>query len=107
MIIDAKGILIDGKVYTVKILPDDDVTPDDYDCFGSEGTEAFLAGEWRFVGVVVEDDKGRNDSLWAVAYGAFPGVDPITLDTLIAQPYAEINGVDLTLPETLAYGITP
>lgn len=105
MIIDAKGIMIDGKVYTVKILPDNEITPDDYDCFGNEGTEAFLAGEWRFVGVVVQDGNGREDSLWAVAYGAFPGVEPITLDTLLTQPYAEIGGVDLTLPETLAYGI--
>lgn len=106
MIIDAKGILIDGKAYTVKILPDNEITPDDADCYGGEDITAWQAGEWRYVGVVVEDDNGREDSLWGVEYGAFPGRSPITLDTLITEPYMSVDGVDVTMPETLAYGIT-
>ena len=82
---------------TARIVPDDDMRPTDFDCYGSDEMKAWERGEWSFVGIVlsVYVDGFRLDShaasLWAIDCN-FPGGD---------NAYLQEIANDL-LPEALA-----
>jgi hypothetical protein len=65
---------------TARIVPDDDMRPTDFDCYGPDEMKAWERGEWSFVGIVlsVSVDGFRLDSHAASLWGIdcnFPGGD--------------------------------
>lgn len=65
---------------TARIVPDDDMRPTDFDCYGSDEMKAWERGDWSFVGIVlsVSVDGFRLDSHAASLWGIdcnFPGGD--------------------------------
>lgn len=93
-----------GHRYTVIVVPDDDATPYDADCYSPDDVDAWRKGLWRYVGVLLRDGGGQQvDSLWGVEYGEIltggtGGIDLITIDTI-----ADVHPV----PQMLSDLVTP
>jgi hypothetical protein len=70
-------VSVDYGALTIRatIVPDNDTSPTDFDCYTEKQIEAYNRGEWRFVGVVVSihlDDITLDDhaaSLWGCDCG--------------------------------------
>jgi hypothetical protein len=69
---------VNGIRYRVRIVPDDDASPGDYEDYTPRQVKAWEEGEWKFAGVLVSPDiPGLDDgwlgaSLWGTDYGNMP-----------------------------------
>ncbi len=72
-VIDSRPFKYNDKPYTLLLMPDEDVSTKDADCYSSEDVKRFNAGDWRFVILVVCDEAGRREYLGACHYGAGDG----------------------------------
>jgi hypothetical protein len=69
---------VNGIRYSVRIVPDDDLSPCDYEDYTPRQVKAWEEGEWQFAGVLVSlgipglDDGWPGASVWAVEYGNVP-----------------------------------
>jgi len=102
--IEVRPFMHEGRAYMVAIVPDDHTTPDHADCYTPADIERWRAGDWRYVGVIVIDESGSSDSLWAVHYGYADGWH-YGLDSILNDEYGCIDGVPHTLPQSLAMDI--
>lgn len=81
----------DGIKYQVRLLPDYDTTPDDFECYTPKQVAAWKRDEWGFIGVEVSamldglDPAGFSASLWGIDYGYLPITDQD--DNLIGESY--------------------
>jgi hypothetical protein len=98
-VIESRPVLIDGEAFMVSVVADENTVTSDYDCFTEEDIKAHYLGDWGFVGVVLTDTAGREESVWAVAYGNSPGwqapltfEDLLTDDNYVPALHAELKG---------------
>lgn len=61
-----------GMAFAVLLMPDDIASHEDAECYSGNDIDAFNAGMWRFIGVVVKAEDGREASVWGVEYGVSP-----------------------------------
>lgn len=83
--ITSRDVTVYGIPVQVLIVPDAAVTPAEYDCYQPADIEAFRAGKWSYVGMVVRHKaSGIEESLWAIEWGELnAGVD-MDLDYYLA-----------------------
>lgn len=80
-IIEETTIKRDGITYRVMVVPDEDASIDDADCYTDGDKATYAAGDWQFVGVIVRpvidgtEFSDAEDSLWSVQYGTNPEWD--------------------------------
>lgn len=84
---EARTETVDGLTYLVRVHPDHETTPFEYDCYSPVDIEEWQRGNWFYVGVsvrlVVDDDPldMTTASLWSIEWGSMPEVpDAIGLD---------------------------
>ena len=69
---------VNGIRYRVRIVPDDDASPCDYEDYTPRQVKEWEEGEWQFAGVLVSLDIPGLDagwpgaSLWGTGYGDMP-----------------------------------
>lgn len=88
---------------TIKLLPDYDASPTDYDCYDAEQIAAWHRDDWRFVGVIVkveEDKDGHSKTyeswgLWGVDWD---GSDETYVRTVAAEQYDDMRSAFPELP---------
>ncbi|GIE98953.1 hypothetical protein [Paractinoplanes rishiriensis] len=95
-----EAVLPDGVILGVRILPDRDAHPSDYDEYGPADLDAFRDGEWRFVGLRVVVNPGpaeiASNGVWAVELGRTEGdIETGYLQDLI---HCELAGITEQLP---------
>lgn len=65
---------------TIRVVPDEDTQPSDFDCYDDEQIEAWRNDEWRFVGVIVTAEASagmcavtiEGPGLWGIDYDGSP-----------------------------------
>lgn len=89
-LVRAHGQIVPERVSVIAELHvDDDLQPDEYDCYGAGDFAAFSRGDWQYVGVTVrvctQDWETQLGSavLWGVEHGQLNGV---TADALSYTP---------------------
>ena len=95
---DESTIERDGYQITATVEPDADSSPHDYECYGESEINAWMADEWRYVGIVLSvsykgvtlDDSAA--SLWGVECN-FPGTDNSYLATVAEELLPEAMDV--------------
>lgn len=64
---------VDGFDLTAYIVPDEDATPDDKDCYGADDILSWQNDQWRFVGTIIKASRHGVElgeaSLWGSEYG--------------------------------------
>jgi hypothetical protein len=90
--------------FHVEIHHDEDVTPDEFDCYSPEDIAAWQADEWRFVGVRVKYETGRfstltveTGGLWGVDYHGCESHEYVLV--VAADQWAEVRDEFPWLPE--------
>lgn len=87
-VIEYRPVMVNGRAYTVAIVPDHDARLSDADCYTPSDCHAYAVGDWRFVGLVVTRDDGADASLWAIHYGTAPDWSaPVDMDYLVGEDY--------------------
>lgn len=79
MFIDTKDLgTIKGFDVRAGIVPDNDVSVSDYDCYDQPTIDAYGRGCWSYVGLIVTASRDGIElgsaSLWGCEYGDMPGV---------------------------------
>jgi len=100
-VIDIRAFEHEGKPYALVIVPDGDCRPEQFDCYTPEDIHAWYQDHWRYVGVIVIGEDGRDSALWGVHYGKAPGWE-YTTHSILTEEYESVDGVPHTLPQSLA-----
>jgi hypothetical protein len=86
---------ISGVKFSVRVVPDNDASVNDADCYSAKDVALWKHDEWSFVGVIVSvdipglDPEWASASLWATQYGTGDGWS-IGRTDLLAYPVREL-----------------
>ena len=87
--------------YRIKVMPDTDADPNDFDCYDDADMKAWRNDEWRYVGIalVVEGYVGdveinaRAGDLWGVEYGTHFPLSDYYVRECLEEAYAELEAI--------------
>lgn len=68
-VIDWRPFKFNGNAYTLTIVPDEDCSTDDADCYTPADLKAHANGDWQFVTLIVTDENGEREYLGGCHYG--------------------------------------
>jgi hypothetical protein len=91
-VIEERYISNDQGDWRIRLVPDDDTNPTEYECYVDGDIRAWRSDEWRYVGVIVNDENtGTSSSVWAVEYGRLPDAAPIGMDQIIEEYFDDLR----------------
>ena len=57
---ESATVEIEGHYFMVYPTPDDETSPNDFDCYTADQIEAWRNGDWRFINVTVTNFNGQD-----------------------------------------------